>query len=129
MSTGQCVILAQQIQSNLLLLHNKKKEIAQLKHEILKLTMESCHLHGKLLKLIEADKPMVKLDDNDTSINTWEITEDNMTKYQTIVNLSVHQYALKKLEQAGCEKLMFAMADLSKLEHEAVQLEIMQRVI
>jgi hypothetical protein len=129
MSTSQCAILAQQIQSNLLLLHNKKKEITQLKHEILKLTMESCHLYGKLLKLIEADKPMVKLDDNDTSINTWEITNDDMTKYQTIVNLSVHQYALKKLEQAGCQKLMVAISDLSKLEHEAVQLETMQRVI
>jgi hypothetical protein len=132
MSTGCCGILAQQIASNLLLLNNKKKEVTQLKHEILKLTMESCHLHGKLLKLIEADKPMVKLDDtsiNNTSINTWMITEENMAKYQTIVNLSVQQYALKKLEQAGCEKLMVAMDDLSKLEHEAAQLDIMQRVI
>ena len=129
MSTGCCAILAQQIQSNLLLLHNKKKEITQLKHEILKLTMESSHLHDKLFKLIEVNKPTITLDDNDTSINTWEITNNDMTKYHTIVNLSVHQYALKKLEQAGCEKLMVAIADLSKLKHQASQLDIMQRVI
>jgi mevalonate pyrophosphate decarboxylase len=89
MSTGQCAILAQQMASNILLLNNKKK-VTQLKHKILKLTMESSHLYDKLLKLIEVDKPMVKLDDNDTSINKWEITEENMTKYHTIVNLSVH---------------------------------------
>lgn len=126
MSTGCCSILASQIKSNVLLLNNKKKEVTQLKSEILKLTMESCNLHGKLLKLIEVDKPMVKLSDN---LANTSITEDDMAKYQTIVNLSVNQYALKKLEQAGCEKLMVAMDDLAKLEHEAAQLETMQRVI
>ena len=133
MSTGCCGILAQQIASNLLLLNNKKKEVTQLKHEILKLTMESSHLQDKLLKLIEVNKPTITLDDhmsiNNIEINTWMITEENMAKYQTIVNLSVHQYALKKLEQAGCEKLMVAMDDLSKLKHQAAQLDIMQRVI
>ena len=110
------------------MIHNKKKEITQLKHEILKLTMESSHLHDKLFKLIEADKPTITLN-SDMSINTWEITNDDMTKYQTIVNLSVHQYELKKLEQLNCAKLMIAMDDLSKLEHQAAQLDIMQRVI
>lgn len=126
MSTGCCSILASQIKSNFLLLNNKKKEVTQLKSEILKLTMESCNLHDKLLKLIEVDKPMVKLSDN---LANTSITENDMAKYQTIVNLSVNQYALKKLEQAGCEKLMVAMDDLAKLEHEATQLETMQRVI
>jgi hypothetical protein len=133
MSIGCCGILAQQIASNFLLLNNKKKEVTQLKHEILKLTMESSHLQDKLLKLIEVNKPTITLDDhmsiNNIEINTWMITEENMAKYQTIVNLSVHQYALKKLEQVGCEKLMVAIADLSKLEHQATQLDIMQRVI
>ena len=108
------------------MLNNKNKEVTQLKSEILKLTMESCNLHDKLLKLIEVDKPMVKLSDD---LANTSITEDDMAKYQTIVNLSVNQYALKKLEQAGCEKLTVAMDDLAKLEHEAAQLETMQRVI